>query len=1260
MVFALGDILVLSVSVLIIFIFRYLDRGNRSLEKAKQFIIRAQENLTNIVEEKAQQLKDLAINIEIYQQSARQAIEQLEASAEDLHQRTSHVDDIQNRIDQYDLALKQLVDMTNQAEQNIKGIEQESAYIDTVGRRIKEARKHIDGLEKSIPDLVGKFSVENKKHLEAINESLFKASKKTTSILKEQVETAQNQAQTILADFQTNVKQAEQRIEEQIGSAETRVHESIEVMQADASNFQTSVQELAEGALQTVENSVATYQKDFEDVETVFRERLNQTAEKTRKFELESFVVLQEELEGKRAAMAEAFEQALAQEKANLQERLLQHQNGSQETYEQLSMNLEERAEEHRQKLAKIDVDLQGSIQSLDDLLHGKHEEFQVTITQTSAELEKKILGKLEQRLVDYEESITYRLSRLDEVSSELDGLDQTLKANMEQLGGKLTSDMQELSDHIHARHSEDIEQLRKEMEDLGLSIADYRNELDILKEEGRQSVVGQFAEFEKEFLTDLQGRRHNLTNRLEKWMEDFDNALDQFKEEAGEERNLLERKYLDDFTSRIDVLRNGLSTRTDELKSEFEERESLIRESINALEDRLLNGQTAADERLTMIQDQSVLLLDNRCQEIQGKIASKMEDVEQNVDENLKNMDSLILRHGGKIKELKETIISDITLWQNQIQQQLKTEEEDVEGEMSTFRVRMNEELLVLKTDYNDEKAEILAEDTKFKEGLLQQLNGTKHDMAEKITDFRNGFTETLTTLQEEYSNEKEGIIAEGNRVRDKLQENIQNASTQVDSLASDMERQKEETLKKFQETILFDINQRQNQVLQQVKTEEGNVRGEIAAFQARINETLAGLQEEYSNEKAGIISEGEKARHQLQESIGDIATQVNVLTTELEGKKSEAMGRFNLDYQAFMQAFMQQKNSASNEINTSVHDFREFVSVTRGDFETMQKRLISNLAGELKNLELNIKEIEKKQKSFLQQTKLFERADNLKQGLVADIGTLKTEVARFQNERKQIGEYEKEFLRIQKLGKDANEKMLRFSMEQRKLENIEESYKRLMSLSSKLDGRLDNINAKHDSIQQIQLAIRNLDELQKGLNQRYDRLLNRKDVIDATLEGVDKNFNQLTELDNRIGDASKSISTVYGDITVLKGQLESLAADKKVSDSALHNLQNLNQIVADIETRITDMQKAREWLARMETRMEEVSSQADQQVEMLGALAKQSRSGDHPDRSAPTGSERDMVVKLKHQGWNVEDIAKTCKISRGEVELILEMAHS
>ena len=65
----------------------------------------------------------------------------------------------------------------------------------------------------------------------------------------------------------------------------------------------------------------------------------------------------------------------------------------------------------------------------------------------------------------------------------------------------------------------------------------------------------------------------------------------------------------------------------------------------------------------------------------------------------------------------------------------------------------------------------------------------------------------------------------------------------------------------------------------------------------------------------------------------------------------------------------------------------------------------------------------------------------------------------------------------------------------------------------------------------------------------------------------------------------------------------------------------------------------------------------QAEDQVKLMGALMKEEGKKGRKEKGAPSMSSRDMVVRLSREGWSVEQIQQATKLSRGEVELILEL---
>ena len=68
-------------------------------------------------------------------------------------------------------------------------------------------------------------------------------------------------------------------------------------------------------------------------------------------------------------------------------------------------------------------------------------------------------------------------------------------------------------------------------------------------------------------------------------------------------------------------------------------------------------------------------------------------------------------------------------------------------------------------------------------------------------------------------------------------------------------------------------------------------------------------------------------------------------------------------------------------------------------------------------------------------------------------------------------------------------------------------------------------------------------------------------------------------------------------------------------------------------------------------------MSNQAQEQVKLLGTIMKDTGKSGKGEKGAPSMGAREVVTRLAHQGWSVQEIARATKLSRGEVELILEV---
>ena len=87
--------------------------------------------------------------------------------------------------------------------------------------------------------------------------------------------------------------------------------------------------------------------------------------------------------------------------------------------------------------------------------------------------------------------------------------------------------------------------------------------------------------------------------------------------------------------------------------------------------------------------------------------------------------------------------------------------------------------------------------------------------------------------------------------------------------------------------------------------------------------------------------------------------------------------------------------------------------------------------------------------------------------------------------------------------------------------------------------------------------------------------------------------------------------------------------------------------------------MQKAHEWIAHAETQLENLDKDIQERIKIVGTILKEDggRPAPRSGKGAPPIGTRESVAKLARQGWSNDEIATALKLSKSEVELILEI---
>ncbi|MFW5814687.1 MAG: SpiroCoCo family coiled-coil protein [Spirochaetota bacterium] len=1082
MQFSGADIIVIAIVLIVLFVYRQLDRNNRSLEKVKKYAERVHDELDAHVQEKVVTIKDMGIELEVHQKAAKEVLKRVQAIESGLNSRAEEIERIGTRIGEYDAALDELVEMTGRAQENINRVRDESAYVDTVGKRIKQSQERLEAVERGLDEVTERFRAENDTRLREVEAEVVREAGERVESMRGELGGMQERVN----QFGEYIRGAEERAE----AMTARTREELEEV------AETVVHRAQEASIQGSEQ-LSEIREQLEAMESDYQKRLLQLAERGEQMETEALSKLRERIEGASQEVSRELASRLDNQKRALGERI-DHALVEVESAEK--------------KLAERDRQLETSRAEIDRRIESFGSELNERVQRAADELQRSILGEVEEQLGEYESQIAYRFEKLGDVGLEIEELEGRLQEAMNRVANRVQGEFTEFTDRFRESRKKDQSSVEAEMTRVRGQMAELESGLTDLKNRAYENVNEKLQVFEDEFFADLKERQVAMEQRLVDWQGGFQQELDEVAASAREERQQIESEY------------------TSQVKAQLEQL------------------QTSTYGTYEKIQEEAI--------EFQRGIELRVSDS-------------------------RELIAS-------------------------------------LEREIEDEIQQLAAES---KSGLRAQFTQHREQMADELGELERSVRQQVEELGKRFASE-----------RGELESVLQ--------------------------TSRDEATQWKNQVDRQLASTTSEVNRQIADFRVYMNETMAELRDAFSGERDEALAENQAERDRLQRELDDLGEQMLRVTDDMQTRSNEALAEFGERYSQLKVDAEKQVRSMDSEVEARIKEFRGIVQDSRDQFAANQERLLGKLNDEASTLGSNLQEIERQQKNFVEQTKVFERADALKEQLGEELSALRQDLERVESQRKELRDIESQFNRLRKSADDVSEKMNRFVSEKRRIDSLEEDYKKLLSMSQAVELKLEHVTASNDALQAMQAQLRSLDQLEKDVEGKFQRLEKKRSILDLTTEGVDKNFQSLQEIESRLTEVTSEIDVVPEKIEELSTRLSQLASNKRDADAAVKQLALLDKTLEDVEERMENLTQAREWLARTETRLEEVQREAEEQVKLLGAIMKQEGGGEKNAAGAPPVTTRDTVIKLARQSWNVDEIARATSLSRGEVELILELA--
>jgi len=881
----------------------------------------------------------------------------------------------------------------------------------------------------------------------------------------------------------------------------------------------------------------------------------------------------------------------------------------------------------------------------------------------TLTELER-MTGRVQEnlnRIRDESAFVEATGKKLTEAKEKLSELEKGLGGLENQFERENSASLEKASEEVIASVKSLVSDLSANAESIERQVDDHRQEINKI-EEARAANLARDMDFINNTVKNAMEQAGKRADKME------EAALVNLKEQAedrirrlktAEEERL--KVYQESAKARVAEIQNQIKGIREEWRAErndWEARDKAVRDERRKDMQELGAAFSESEKRVSAAQE----TIENRMEELSartGALVSSQEAVLLKAAEEMKQ--KALETTGAKLEEYR--------LAQEAEFRRLETLTDDSRKLDAELRRSMQDVVDRVREDFSryekESAATQKAEAEKFSaaaEDLKEEMAGVERELAALKTSAYENVSEKLKLFEDDFFAD---LSKRSGDIDQRLLEWQENLETRLFSMGEEAETGRRELERRLTEEMhktLSGEDERLVSELDHLKAEasayEEGIRGQMSVA----DESVASLKEQLAQNLAESRKEAEiYIRAEIGKNSQAAAETIKQYQRDLDGKFRE------------ITEYIQTRNSEiSDLIDTSRSDLEASRNGLTGKIRELDesieeaRRRVRDLTAEtdtrIVSVRSAVEDAERHIRNAVDQTKLIDKADEMRQEMERRIEDLRGDIERLDQRRAEAFQLENDFVKIRRLEDDVNAKMTRFLSEKRRIETMEGDFNRLIQISKSVEEKLTQVTGSDDTLQGMQLQIRKLEEALGTTEDKYQRIERKGQILDNTNDGIDRNFKTLQESEKLSAKIGGDIERYSEDLESIKGSIEKLAGESDKAREAVDRIDVLDKLLEEVEERIASMQRARQWIADAETRFEELNRQAQTQARAIDSLVKGkgTKSGSVPDlgEGMPNQQKMENVRILAGQGWKKDEIAKAMKLSLGEVELILDMA--
>jgi DNA repair exonuclease SbcCD ATPase subunit len=776
-----------------------------------------------------------------------------------------------------------------------------------------------------------------------------------------------------------------------------------------------------------------------------------------------------------------------------------------------------------------------------------------------------------------------------------------------------------------------------------------------------------------------LAEARQNAESQAEEYRTRFDAQLEQTwsqsEEKQGELRNL--------FFGELQTLRSDLERRLDQIRQFAVELEAVTQGDEGLLRDyeQKLKGHAESLDKFLVSAEKQIagtgVELEEQLERYRADMdyrLKRLESLDIDVDQLEADLREAMSQAEGRVSADFTTFIQQQRLQQTESRAEADKNAEDMAAEMAQLEKSLEE---LKQRAYADVSTRFKT----FEDDFLSDLSRRGDEITGELARWKNSFDIRLASIGSEY--EDQWQVMESSQTDElksrlfALQGKLQDQLARYEDAARKSEAALTERATDFETAVRGSIEQSQSRLTGMATEADARLKAELQSHTGTLKEELTNFEKDIQQKLASmtesVTGDQKKNKAVIEEMLSDFANWKERLAGQFEESRTlfttrlatldqnagELLEQVQSAFKADVEAYSGKAVDERAKIEEQLRTMKALAQDIRGQNAAAQEQMVLKLQEESTNLNKIFDDLDKRLKNFITQSGIIGKADDTRERLEAAITTLRSDLAQTESWKPLIVELKQEYAKMQDMEVDATRKLAKFSGEQKRLEALEKDFNHLMALSTSMDEKITDLQAANDDMVQFEARIRKLNENLNGMDVKHERLDKKNDVLDRTLKDVDISFEKLKELEKRLEDYKLQADRLPGQMDgVMQDVGRVLSNRERIADS-IKKLAEIERTLGDAETRMERIEKSRDIFARTETRLQELSKDAENQVKLFQSLVSVNtgKSAAAGDTGAPPINVREQVRELAHKGWKIDEIAKGLKLSIGQVELILEL---